>query len=295
LIGINGFDRIEDCSSCCSQNCVTRPMKDKYMGEITCKPKTGHCTESIPTRRVVPEEWQVVVGLHHRQKLEPSVTRHNILRFHDHPRYQSMNGEYSKYDYAILELADPIVFKPEAMAVYLPEKEPEFNKDSKFLVSGWGAQSDSAVKASPTPLSLMSVTVPWMSDEDCHAAYEKPKLKVDGSGQTVKYEINEAMICAGTTVGKIDACQGDSGGPMVWLDPATSQVQVIGLVSFGFSCAQPNAPGVYARLTSVMDWIKGVTDDCNAETCAAGHCMTKEKLHRSTLERLKKVTKYRFF
>jgi len=247
----------------------------------------GHCTENQE-----PERKQVVVGVWNRKALEPSITRHDIAQFHDHPAYKSIHGEYSVYDYSILELVDPIVFKPEAQAVYLPEADQEFSPDSKFLISGWGARSDPNSMGSPN--KLMSVTVPWVSDEDCKAAYAEPKKQKD-DGRLVKYDINEAMICAGDAeVGKIDACFGDSGGPMVWLDPKSGQVTIIGLVSFGFSCAQANAPGVYAELTTVLDWVKDTTGDCNAGSCAAGNCMTKENLHRSTLQRLMKVTKHRF-
>ena len=127
---------------------------------------------------------------------------------HDHPDFKNI-GEYSIYDYSILELVEPIDFKPEAKAVFLPKKGQEFNKDDKFLVSGWGALEHNAPWWGSS--KLMSVTVPWVSDQDCKAAYAEPKVQPDGT--SIKYEIDESMICAGDIkVGKIDACNGDSGG-----------------------------------------------------------------------------------
>jgi len=47
--------------------------------------------------------------------------------------------------------------------------------------------------------------------------------------------------------------QGDSGGPMVskqgslWIQS--------GVVSFGEGCAEPNFPGVYARVSNYQNWI----------------------------------------
>lgn len=102
------------------------------------------------------------------------------------------------------------------------------------------------------------------------------------------------MMCAGDLEkGKIDACRGDSGGPAAWLDDKTGEVKVVGVVSFGQKCAIAGRPGIYARVTEVLDWINGVIGDCNQRTCREGNCMTKDKLRKSALDRFNKVTEHR--
>ena len=61
----------------------------------------------------------------------------------------------------------------------------------------------------------------------------------------------ESMICAGE--GGKDACQGDSGGPLTCGDTI-----LCGIVSFGAGCARPESPGVYAKVSAVVDWIAEV-------------------------------------
>lgn len=62
--------------------------------------------------------------------------------------------------------------------------------------------------------------------------------------------ISDNMICAGILdVGGKDACQGDSGGPLYYGDI------LIGIVSFGQSCADPRFPGVSTAVSSYTNWI----------------------------------------
>lgn len=58
------------------------------------------------------------------------------------------------------------------------------------------------------------------------------------------------MICA-SAPGK-DSCQGDSGGPLIDRRTKTQ----VGVVSWGFGCADPRYPGVYSNIAKELAWIK---------------------------------------
>lgn len=53
--------------------------------------------------------------------------------------------------------------------------------------------------------------------------------------------------------------QGDSGGPIQIITPNNKCIfHIIGITSFGRSCAARNAVGVYTRVSSFLDWIEQV-------------------------------------
>ena len=54
-----------------------------------------------------------------------------------------------------------------------------------------------------------------------------------------------------------DACNGDDGGPLVCND-GNDKAVIFGVVSkhVGVGCADPNYPGIYSKVSFVLDWIK---------------------------------------
>ena len=113
-------------------------------------------------------------------------------------------------------------------------------------MSGWGRLSTGG----SSPDKLQDATVTVISNSACQNDYNRLGMK-----------INDQMMCA-FSLG-MDSCQGDSGGPLV--TSVNGRYTLIGVVSFGYECAHPDYPGVYARMTAVLDWIKEKTS--TVETC----------------------------
>ena len=92
------------------------------------------------------------------------------------------------------------------------------------------------------PQTCQYVRVPTITNSDCKNSYSNNL-------------ITDSMICAGyLDEGGKDSCGGDSGGPLVCND--NGNAVLIGVVSWGDGCGKPDKPGVYSRVTHVLDWIK---------------------------------------
>merc|ERR1712203_900850 len=143
-------------------------------------------------------------------------------------------------DFVILKLDSPLELNADVQPACLPSSAAYLGVSSteeKCFTSGWGTLSSGG----STPEGLKYVRVPAITNAACNNAY-------GGS-------ITDAMICGGYPgVGGKDACQGDSGGPFVCNDGG--KAVIAGVVSWGNGCALADYPGVYARTTYFLDWIK---------------------------------------
>jgi len=189
----------------------------------------AHCKQDVSNFKVVVGDHDVTVA-----DGEISVTPQEWI---DHPEY---NRDTSDNDFAIITLASPVTFSSSVGTICLPSATENL-EGVLATVTGWGTTSFLGSQ----PNILQKVNVNTMSNTQCttNTVYSAS-------------EITSNMICA-ADAGK-DSCQGDSGGPMVAKGSDTYYKQV-GVVSFGYKCAEPNAPGVYARVQAQLDWIKSKT------------------------------------
>nr|XP_061813637.1 serine protease 33-like [Nerophis lumbriciformis] len=138
-------------------------------------------------------------------------------------------------DIALLRI-DAVVYTDFIRPVCLAAPGTNVGAGTDVWITGWG-NIGSGVDL-PFPRTLQEVEVPVVSNDDCDDVYGI---------------ITDNMICAGLSEGGRDSCQGDSGGPMVAKN-GTQWIQ-LGIVSFGFGCARPDVPGVYARVSEYRQWI----------------------------------------
>lgn len=148
-------------------------------------------------------------------------------------RHENYNPYIIDYDFSLLELTEPLKLTESVQVVPLPEQDTEVPTGGACSVSGWG--NTQAIGEGREQLRV--AIVPVVGQSDCEAAYQG-------------FTISPRMICAGYKEGGKDSCQGDSGGPLVYNGVLN------GVVSWGLGCAQPNYPGVYARVAAARDWIR---------------------------------------
>lgn len=126
-------------------------------------------------------------------------------------------------------------FRPVAIAGRTPAT------NATCHVAGWGATRENGTASAR--LQRMSVTV--LEHRTCNQ-----RQSYDGA-------VRPGMICAGTMLGGRDACQGDSGGGLV-CDGGDGgrERQIAGVVSFGYGCARPRFPGIYADVTGQQRFVR---------------------------------------
>ncbi|HZF93880.1 MAG TPA: serine protease [Allosphingosinicella sp.] len=199
----------------------------------------AHCLD----RGTRAEQVDVLAGT---VNLNQGGERVHATRIVLHPRYN--RPVRSNNDIALLflerSLTTGTIAAADAQADALVEAAVA-NPPTMSRVTGWGqtaSQSD--------PPLLQTVDVPIVPRSRC-----RHPLSYGAS------RITDNMICAGFNEGERDSCQGDSGGPLTIA--SGSRRALVGVVSFGAGCAEPNKFGVYTRVANYTRWI----NSCIAGTC----------------------------
>jgi hypothetical protein len=122
-----------------------------------------------------------------------------------------------------------------------------YKSGKKLWTIGMGViDSNTGVVAS----ILKHAEIEYMSSDQCNTRYVN--------------KITPSMMCAGFP-GR-DACQGDSGGPLY----DEENDVLVGITSWGYECADPFYPGVYARIATQLDWIQDVVCDTTMGSSSGG-------------------------
>ena len=208
----------------------------------------GHCVldydddypDSVYGNYVAPSFLDVLTST---QSLSSGGQRLQVAAIYPHPSY---NIATSDYDVALLRIARPTSAAEIAVIGTSGSEKALDDPGTTAIVSGWGTTS----YRGPISTSLRYVGVPIQSDATCGSSYYPG---FTDNGELLEYHASN-MLCAGPMGGGRDSCQGDSGGPLAVQAPDTSW-RLVGTVSFGLGCAQPNYPGVYQRLTATTSWI----------------------------------------
>lgn len=197
-----------------------------------------------------------------RSSTHTGITR-TVAFAHAHAGYDPVR---LVHDIALLRLDQPVPLVQSMRPVCLPSSRTQQFDYQKAIVAGWGLSNEGGSTSSV----LQETVVPIITNAQCRATSYKSMI-VDtmlcaGYVQTGGQDACQVGVSVGLTLDStsdlslslLSGLQGDSGGPLIVPDRI---FRLAGVVSFGYGCAKPNAPGVYTRVSRYLDWIAANTRD----------------------------------
>jgi len=172
-----------------------------------------------------------------------------VTRIVRHPDFVARTYQW---DLSLLQLEQPFIFSPTMLPVCLPPPDSLSFEGEMATLAGWGKLDRFGSIAS----ELRLIKLPIISNLECETRYNR-----SGSPQ---YVPEESFLCAGNDEAGQDMCNGDSGGPLVTYRH-DGRAQLVGVVSWSVGCAAKDRPGVYTRVSRLIDWIEEVVGSPSSE------------------------------
>ncbi|HHG3356419.1 TPA: trypsin-like serine protease [Vibrio parahaemolyticus] len=180
----------------------------------------AHCVEGLNA-----DDLDIVLGLYDQNR-ESQAQRIAVNNIYSHTAY---NNHTTNNDIALIELEHSVDSATIDLAT--PEVLDSVRVGDKLHVAGWG---NTSTTDRVYPTVLQQVDLEYVDRATCQ--------NLSGNYSNV----SDDGICAGYYWGGKDSCQGDSGGPLIVDYNGINKL--LGVVSWGDGCAQPNAYGVYANV-----------------------------------------------
>ncbi|CAI5730994.1 unnamed protein product [Hyaloperonospora brassicae] len=169
-----------------------------------------------------------------------------IVKGFKHPMY---NRRKHLYDVGLFKLETAVTQKPATLPAADGSDE---QVGTVATVLGWGQTEESSAV-----FTLQQVDIPIISLAKCNRFEAYTDL------------LTKEMLCAGEGKGK-SSCRGDAGGPLVVDDV------LVGFVSWtGDNCGKE--PGVYTRVSSVLDYINDVVASGGRDKTSSVDNMSRTK------------------
>ena len=196
----------------------------------------AHC---ITATRKEGGEWSFypLVGAMRRNPDDSGGVQRTCVGITLHP---SWTGNYNKEsDVALCKLDVPVSTNDESEIRLVLNADESFPSHGEKLTAIGLGRTDPDRATDPTlPETLQEVDVSYVSNDVCRRG-----------------AIVDIQLCAGNDGNDDGTCSGDSGGPLVRKDLETGIHTQVGVTSWAsYVCGEE--PSVYARVSSVVDWIK---------------------------------------
>ncbi|KAL4716952.1 hypothetical protein ACJJTC_012763 [Scirpophaga incertulas] len=160
-----------------------------------------------------------------------SVHRASELIVHEHYNDRTIDN-----DVAVIRIVDTFNYNRVIQPAKFADSEYALGDNEVVWATGWGRLWPNG----PVSEQLRQVQIWIVNQEECKQRYAR-----------LGYTVTDNMLCSGyLDVGGRDQCQGDSGGPLY------HNGVIVGVSSWGESCALALYPGVNTRISRYSSWIE---------------------------------------